>query len=165
MRTLIAGLVTMVALAAAGCSSTEDATGASVDAAASSAPVTTPSTPSTPSAAGTVQPEAEPAQVTVDAYYTALSQRDCFTMRTLSSLATQQDDAYWADGCIDELQATVGDDRSYTVLDGILDGQEAVFRVQRPLPDGTPLTEEVVLIAVSGTWQVESRTDVSGASD
>ncbi len=121
----------------------------------------TPATTATSIETGTVDPEATPAQDVVDGFYTALGQRDCFTMRTLAALSYQQDDDYWADGCIDELQETVGDAFAYTVLDGRVDGQEAVFHVQRDLPDGTTAADEVVLIDVAG-WQVESRSPYDG---
>ncbi len=154
-----AGLLSLVLTAAllGGCSSpagdTEDA----------AAPATTDSTAATPThrhrgPAGQVTLEAAPAALVVEQLYDALGLRDCYTMRTLATPSLQQDDDYWADGCIDELQLTVGDDYSYSLLDGSVDGREAVFHVQRPLPDGTQLTEEVVLIAVAGGWMVESRT-------
>lgn len=105
--------------------------------------------------------DVSPAQAVVDEFYTALGRRDCFTMRTLSALSYQQDDVYWADGCIDELQAIVGETYAYKVVGGLVDGQEADFRVERELPDGSSVVDEVALIAVSG-WQVESRTPVGG---
>lgn len=143
----VVGFVALAALTAAvgGCSQENDG-----DPTAS---------PSTAAASGIGLPDQDlgPAQDVVEDLYDAIGKRDCFTMRTLSALAYQQDDIYWADGCIDELQLSVGDTYDYTVLSGQVEGQEAVFRVQRPLPDGEPLVEEVVLIAVGG-WQVVSRT-------
>lgn len=151
MRTPLV-VVTLLVLALAGCSSEDDD---KPDAAASS------DTPTETVSTGVVMPGAEAADLVVVQYYDALVRRDCTTMRMLSIVGVQQDNEYWADGCIEELQESLGDDPTtiveYAVLDGTVDGQEAVFHVERPLPDGSQLTERVVLIAVSGAWVVESR--------
>lgn len=150
MKTQAVGAVTLLVLGLGGCSDDDESSQAAAP------------SPTAGAATGEVTTEAEPAAAVVQQYYDALVTRDCTTMRTLSALSAQQDDEYWADGCIEELQESLGDDPSaivdYAVLDGTVDGQESVFHVERPLPDGTPLTETVVLIAVSGAWAVESRT-------
>lgn len=149
MKIAIAALAALGALSLSGCSSDDPRP-------TSSAEGTT--APATAAATTPLAPEAEPVGAVVDQFYGALGMRDCFTMRVLAALSYQQDDDYWADGCIDELQEQVGDTYAYTILDGSLDGQESVFHVQRTLPDESTAVDTVVLIDVSGGWAVESRT-------